>query len=113
MDKLIDIAKECGAEEYSNPDIYDNLKRVVIDENQLLAIIEQVAGPLVEALEDANKKIRKAKDFEYESQEHISESAYELNGFLGSTAAEISVNWQKTIDNNNELLTRAKELTSK
>lgn len=71
--------------------------------------LTRLVEELVEALEDANKKIRKAKYFEYESQAHISESAYELNGFLGSTAADISVNWQKTIDSNNELLARAKE----
>lgn len=47
MDKLIAIAKECGAEEYSNPDIYDNLKRVVIDENQLRATVEQVCKQLL------------------------------------------------------------------
>lgn len=78
----------------------------------LLAKIEQLKSQrdkLVEALEDANNKIKKAKAFNYQAEMYISESEYELDGFLGTTAADISVNWQSTIDSNNALLTKARE----
>lgn len=45
-----------------------------------------------EALKAAEKLIVKAIMFESEAEQYLSESNYELNGCLGDSAADISVN---------------------
>lgn len=73
MSKLIEIAKECGASETSTTFIKELL---VMKPDELRATVEQVAGPLVEALKKNQDLIKTSIDISLGIKDPLLAGAY-------------------------------------
>lgn len=89
-EKLLKLAQK-------NLNNYKNIKPTYEQLQQKLLASQASEARLCEALVTAEKIIVKAIMFESEAEQYLSESNYELNGCLGDSAADISVNGKNVL----------------